>query len=79
MSVQKCTTPTNKQTNIVEQLWRPDLFFYDAEHGEGHTVMRANELLRIAPDGTVLLSQHYSMEMFCEMSFEHFPFDTQDI
>ena len=70
--------PIALDENLTNKLWQPDLFFIDASSAYFHDVTRPNSLLRINPDGEIILSRHYTVDMICQMMFKRFPFDTQE-
>lgn len=61
----------------LKRIWIPDLFFRNEKQGHFHNIIMPNVLLRIYPNGTVLLSLRISLVLFCPMDLHNFPLDKQ--
>nr|XP_037279858.1 glycine receptor subunit alpha-2-like [Rhipicephalus microplus] len=62
---------------LLARMWKPDLYFVNAEEVRTHSVTMPNQLLRLSPDGDVLISIRLSLRLSCLMYFYYFPFDKQ--
>ncbi|KAL1473784.1 hypothetical protein MTO96_038473 [Rhipicephalus appendiculatus] len=62
---------------LLGRMWKPDLYFVNAEEVRTHSVTMPNQLLRLSPDGDVLISIRLSLRLSCLMFFYYFPFDKQ--
>ncbi|XP_065301998.1 glycine receptor subunit alpha-2-like [Dermacentor albipictus] len=62
---------------LLGRMWKPDLYFVNAKEVRTHTVTMPNQLLRLSPDGDVLVSIRLSLRLSCLMFFYYFPFDKQ--
>ncbi|XP_014662721.1 PREDICTED: glycine receptor subunit alpha-3-like [Priapulus caudatus] len=62
---------------LADSIWKPDLFFTNSRHATFHAVTSPNALVRIYPNGTVVLHQRITSTFFCHMNLVHFPFDQQ--
>ncbi|XP_070533085.1 glycine receptor subunit alpha-3-like [Ptychodera flava] len=71
------TEPLVLHGEYANQLWQPDLFLPNEKGGFLHDITTENRLLRMYPDGNVLLSSRYSLTLACIMDLERFPFDDQ--
>ena len=49
------------RSDYLAQLWVPDLAFLGVKDSRRHDVTTPNVLLRLSPDGTVLLTQQLVM------------------
>jgi len=58
-------------------VWKPDLFFSNELEGHFHELLAPNSLVRVYPDGNILLSQRVSLKLSCPMNLRDFPFDSQ--
>ena len=61
----------------IDKIWKPDLFFSNEKEGHFHNIIMPNILLRIYPNGDVLLSIRISLVLFCPMNLQYFPLDLQ--
>ncbi|CAH1245290.1 GLRA3 [Branchiostoma lanceolatum] len=64
-------------TSTLAEIWIPDISF---KNGKGAAYREGgdhNTLLRISPQGDILLSQKMALLLSCPMDFRMFPFDTQ--
>ena len=61
----------------IDKIWKPDLFFANEKEGHFHNIIMPNILLRIYPNGDVLLSIRISLVLFCPMNLQYFPLDLQ--
>ena len=65
---------------ILEQydrIWKPDTFISNSLLTESHTDLKPNTLIRIYPNGNVLLSIRLTVTATCPMDLRRYPFDTQ--
>ncbi|KAK8772402.1 hypothetical protein V5799_024354 [Amblyomma americanum] len=62
---------------LLGRMWKPDLYFVNAKEVRTHSVTMPNQLLRLSPDGDVLVSIRLSLKLSCLMYFYYFPFDKQ--
>lgn len=60
-----------------DKIWIPDTFFTNELSSSEHDVTVPNVLLRISPDGKVLKSVRYTVQLSCPMNYQNFPFDRQ--
>ncbi|XP_014666256.1 PREDICTED: LOW QUALITY PROTEIN: glutamate-gated chloride channel-like [Priapulus caudatus] len=60
-----------------QQIWRPDLFFYNEKQGHFHNIVMPNVLLRLYPDGRILYSVRLSLVLSCPMALQYYPLDKQ--
>uniref|UniRef100_A0A914XEJ4 Triokinase/FMN cyclase n=1 Tax=Plectus sambesii TaxID=2011161 RepID=A0A914XEJ4_9BILA len=65
------------QPEVVEKIWKPDLFFANERSGHFHAITVPNTLLRFYSDGQILWSNRYSLTISCDMDLKKYPFDTQ--
>ncbi|XP_077564798.1 glycine receptor subunit alpha-2-like isoform X2 [Haemaphysalis longicornis] len=63
--------------SLLGRMWTPDLYFVNAKEVRTHSVTMPNQLLRLSPDGDVLISIRLSLKLSCLMFFYYFPFDKQ--
>ncbi|XP_035660485.1 gamma-aminobutyric acid receptor subunit rho-1-like [Branchiostoma floridae] len=61
----------------VDLIWTPDLFFTNLVDGFVQDVFQDNVMIRISPNGRVLLSQRVSVDVRCPLNMQRFPADTQ--
>lgn len=54
--------------NSAKSIWKPDLFFPDAENGEFHYVTAPNALVWIYPNGDVTYSLRISLTLPCRQA-----------
>jgi len=69
--------PETLGSSYLPLLWVPDLRFLAAKFGERHDVTTPNILLRLFPDGNILLSQLVTTQLKCRMDLSDFPHDSQ--
>ncbi|XP_075261736.1 glycine receptor subunit alpha-4-like isoform X2 [Convolutriloba macropyga] len=69
--------PVNVDVSLLKSLWVPDLFVVNEKSADFHSVTKDNKLLRISPNGDVLLSQRLSLTLACNMKLHRFPMDQQ--
>ncbi|XP_022240333.1 glycine receptor subunit alphaZ1-like isoform X2 [Limulus polyphemus] len=62
---------------LVKRLWRPDIYFPNAKHGEFQYVTVPNVLLRINPNGDILYMLRLKLTFSCMMEMERYPLDAQ--
>ncbi|XP_022251689.1 glycine receptor subunit alpha-2-like [Limulus polyphemus] len=62
---------------LVKRLWRPDVYFPNAKHGEFQYVTVPNVLLRVNPNGDILYMLRLKLTFSCMMEMERYPLDTQ--
>nr|NP_001165353.1 glycine receptor precursor [Ciona intestinalis]BAI66458.1 glycine receptor [Ciona intestinalis] len=63
--------------SMLENIWRPDLFFANEKHANFHEVTTENKLLRIYKNGDVYSSVRLSLTLACAMHLQNFPMDIQ--
>ncbi|XP_076323283.1 glycine receptor subunit alpha-2-like [Tachypleus tridentatus] len=63
--------------DLIDKIWKPDLFFRNVKEARFHRVTVPNMLIKISPDGSILFSMRLTLKLFCHMSFRHYPLDTQ--
>ncbi|CAH1777815.1 unnamed protein product [Owenia fusiformis] len=61
----------------TENIWLPDLFIPVEKDGRVHEITVPNKLLRLSPDGELVLSQRLTLVMSCQMYLYKFPMDNQ--
>lgn len=71
------TTVTMNGEDLIEKIWKPDLFFRNVKEANFHYVTVPNKLLRIHPNGDILFSMRLTLKLSCHMVFKHYPLDTQ--
>ncbi|XP_023220849.1 glycine receptor subunit alpha-3-like [Centruroides sculpturatus] len=71
------TTITMNGEDLIEKIWKPDLFFRNVKEADFHYVTVPNKLLRIHPNGDILFSMRLTLKLHCHMIFKHYPLDTQ--
>ncbi|GBN63874.1 hypothetical protein AVEN_43628-1 [Araneus ventricosus] len=59
-------------------IWTPDIFFENAKHIENYENTSPSTLLKVLPDGAIIMSTRYSFKAGCHMNFENYPFDSQE-
>ncbi|XP_066937040.1 glycine receptor subunit alpha-2-like [Clytia hemisphaerica] len=65
------------ESNFVNRVWKPDLFFSLVKTGENAKITKPNQLIRLSANGDIFYSQRLTMTVFCEMDLYAFPFDKQ--
>ncbi|CAL1293039.1 unnamed protein product [Larinioides sclopetarius] len=58
-------------------IWTPDIFFENAKHIENFENTSPSTMLKVLPDGAIIMSTRYSFKAGCDMNFENYPFDSQ--
>lgn len=48
---------------MLERIWRPDTYFYNAKKSHIHTITVPNKLLRLSDNGDILYSMRYSIDV----------------
>ncbi|KAI6200691.1 hypothetical protein M3Y96_00761100 [Aphelenchoides besseyi] len=66
-----------RDPDILQKMWRPDVYFANSRIAEFHDVTQANFLLWIEPDGSILYDTRVSMVVICAMQLHHYPMDSQ--
>ncbi|GFR18593.1 neur_chan_LBD domain-containing protein [Trichonephila clavata] len=59
-------------------IWTPDIFFERAKVIENYERVSPCTLVKILPDGAIIMSTRYSFKAECLMNFENYPFDSQE-
>ncbi|XP_023236774.1 glycine receptor subunit alpha-2-like [Centruroides sculpturatus] len=72
------STVTLNGEDLVDKIWKPDLFFRNVKKASFHKVTVPNRLIKMDPDGRVLYSMRLTLRLACHMSFRHYPLDTQN-
>ncbi|CAO1385358.1 unnamed protein product [Diamesa hyperborea] len=62
---------------MLERIWRPDTYFYNAKKSHIHTITVPNKLLRLSEDGDILYSMRLTIKASCPMQLQKFPMDKQ--
>ncbi|XP_022244170.1 glycine receptor subunit alpha-1-like [Limulus polyphemus] len=62
---------------LVKRVWRPDVYFPNAKHGEFQYVTVPNVLVRIYPDGQIFYMLRLKLTFSCMMELERYPLDSQ--
>ncbi|XP_065353645.1 glycine receptor subunit alpha-2-like [Cloeon dipterum] len=63
--------------NLVQRIWKPEVFFANAKHAEFQYVTVPNVLIRVAPDGKILYMLRLKLTFSCMMDLYKFPLDDQ--
>ncbi|XP_077483290.1 glycine receptor subunit alphaZ1-like [Amblyomma americanum] len=63
--------------NLLKKVWKPDVYFPNAKHGEFQFVTVPNVLLRIYPTGDILYMLRLKLTFSCMMNMERYPLDRQ--
>ncbi|XP_076356497.1 glycine receptor subunit alpha-2-like isoform X2 [Tachypleus tridentatus] len=71
------STVTLNGEDIINRIWKPDLFFRNVKEANFHMVTVPNILIKLSPDGHILYSMRLTLRLSCHMSFRHYPLDTQ--
>ncbi|XP_075262075.1 gamma-aminobutyric acid receptor subunit beta-3-like isoform X2 [Convolutriloba macropyga] len=64
-------------SEISDKIWKPDTYFLSAVRTSVHAGGSVNSLIRIHPEGLVLVSERLRVTSKCFMVLEYFPLDTQ--
>ncbi|KAL7030184.1 hypothetical protein ACKWTF_006564 [Chironomus riparius] len=62
---------------MLERMWKPDTYFYNAKKSHIHTITVPNKLLRLSEDGDILYSMRLTIRASCPMQLRNFPMDRQ--
>ncbi|XP_075257622.1 glycine receptor subunit alpha-2-like isoform X2 [Convolutriloba macropyga] len=62
---------------FASKIWLPDIFFPESVQAFKHDVMQPNTLVRLYPNGDVLLSSRVTVISKCPMDLSFFPMDLQ--
>ncbi|KAJ8406012.1 hypothetical protein AAFF_G00309000 [Aldrovandia affinis] len=60
---------------MVEKIWTPDTFFWNARKSFSHNMTTPNKLFRIMQNGTVLYTMKLTISAECPMRLWNFPMD----
>ncbi|GAB6029755.1 hypothetical protein CHUAL_005470 [Chamberlinius hualienensis] len=63
--------------HLVKSIWKPEIFFPNAKHGEFQYVTVPNVLVRIKPEGEILYMLRLKMVFSCMMDLSRYPLDRQ--
>ncbi|XP_035138857.1 gamma-aminobutyric acid receptor subunit rho-3 isoform X2 [Callithrix jacchus] len=63
---------------LIQKIWVPDIFFVHSKRSFIHDTTMENIMLRVHPDGNILLSLRITVSAMCFMDFSRFPLDTQN-
>ncbi|XP_063719665.1 gamma-aminobutyric acid receptor subunit beta-3-like [Symsagittifera roscoffensis] len=78
LSYQNATYPYIQfGSEISDKIWKPDTYFLSAVHTSVHAGGSVNSLIRIHPEGRVLVSERLRVTSKCFMILTFFPLDTQ--
>ncbi|XP_022258561.1 glycine receptor subunit alpha-2-like [Limulus polyphemus] len=70
-------TVTLNAHDLINRIWKPDLFFRNVKEAAFHLVTVPNMLIKVSPEGRILYSMRLTLRLSCHMSFRHYPLDTQ--
>jgi len=59
-----------------KNMWKPDLLFKQEETARRHTVLAAQKMIEVTPEG-IMMSEHITLKLRCVFHLKLFPFDTQ--
>ncbi|XP_042887927.1 glycine receptor subunit alpha-3-like [Penaeus japonicus] len=62
---------------VVKLLWKPEVYFPNAKHGDFQYVTVPNVLVRIQPNGAILYILRMKLTFSCVMDLSTFPMDHQ--
>lgn len=62
-------TVTLNGQDIIDDIWKPDLFFRNLKTAKFHMVTVPNKLIKLSPDGTVLFSMRFVFLHYIFCSF----------
>ncbi|XP_022107888.1 glycine receptor subunit alpha-3-like isoform X2 [Acanthaster planci] len=68
----------NFKGDRMSTIWTPDVFFLYEKESTFHDVTVPNRMIRLYPNGTVLMSTRVSVTLSCNMDLARFPMDTQE-
>ncbi|XP_067132630.1 glycine receptor subunit alphaZ1-like isoform X1 [Centruroides vittatus] len=63
--------------NLIQRVWRPDVYFPNAKHGDFQYVTVPNVLVRIHPTGDILYVLRLKLTFSCMMDMGKYPLDSQ--
>ncbi|CAH1777603.1 unnamed protein product [Owenia fusiformis] len=64
-------------SRMIDNIWVPDLYFYNEKKSHFHDITVPNKLLRIYQNGDILYSSRITLTLSCPMKLHKFPLDTQ--
>ncbi len=64
---------------MLEQIWKPDTYFFNGKESYLHKIPTTNRLLRLSRDGSILYSSRLTVKATCPMNLRDFPMDKQVI
>jgi gamma-aminobutyric acid receptor subunit alpha len=64
---------------MLEQIWKPDTYFFNDKESYLHKIPTTNRLLRLSRDGSILYSSRLTVKATCPMNLRDFPMDKQVI
>ncbi|GFY50885.1 glycine receptor subunit alpha-2 [Trichonephila inaurata madagascariensis] len=70
-------TVTLNGQDLIDRIWKPDIFFRNLKSGNFHAVTVPNKLIKLSPDGRILFSMRLTLRLSCHMSFRLYPLDAQ--
>ncbi|XP_033624503.1 glycine receptor subunit alpha-3-like isoform X1 [Asterias rubens] len=68
----------NFKGDRMSSIWTPDVFFLYEKASTFHDVTVDNRMIRLYPNGTVLMSSRISVTLSCNMDLYKFPMDKQE-
>ncbi|XP_037093013.1 glycine receptor subunit alpha-2-like [Pollicipes pollicipes] len=72
------TTPLDlNDPNLVKAIWKPEVYFPNAKHGEFQFVTVPNVLIRLNPGGKIFYMLRLKLIFACMMEVSKFPLDFQ--
>lgn len=63
-------------SKFQNDIWLPDIYFLNSISAYLHNNTQQNRLIRVSPNGRVMVSSRISLTLRCNMNFIRFPFDT---
>ncbi|GFQ79040.1 glycine receptor subunit alpha-3 [Trichonephila clavata] len=70
-------TVTLNGQDLIDRIWKPDIFFRNLKSGNFHAVTVPNKLIKLSPDGRILFSMRLTLRLSCHMTFRLYPLDAQ--
>ncbi|GBO39049.1 Glycine receptor subunit alpha-3 [Araneus ventricosus] len=70
-------TVTLQGQDVIDNIWKPDIFFRNLKSGNFHSMTVSNKLIKLSPDGRILFSMRLTLRLSCHMSFRNYPLDAQ--
>ena len=64
-------------SDVLKQIWKPDLFFSNEKDAATHKIVTENALIRVREDGQIYTSIRLTVVAACRMYLNHFPMDVQ--